>query len=461
MKKAFVVAIAALFVFAFAGTALAATPSVIGGDGASVWTYKDLQDSTAKTEGGYKAFNNTEFTGDYDNPHGGYDTTTDKCNVCHAVHRTEGAYFLLRADTQDDACDYCHIGGSAHSSYIVYDLNAAGKQATNGHTIGAGSTIPDSSIDQWLETITLVTVDENGNQLAESVQVRAYDPAKNEMYRFAKHHGHVAASTGEAGYDRVGPLALSCINCHQPHNAENLVWRPTDFNNPTTRVEGYKLLRLMPSGSVKPGETTNTAGYWDVDDVISVPQETMTPANTGHDVESGSSDPSAPNTIYTAFVGSTQLTLETDRPQTVNQYTLSPWCADCHNLNIGYWKPLTTEELGYKSHADRTHPVPFTGNNDGSGPGQCYSCHRNDMPIGLACNRCHFGPTSYNAYHDDPAVNSDFPHSGQANSIKLLGVWKSDMDDAGNIVDDLTTPVTEDAIDGVCLRCHTGIGVNH
>ena len=73
-------------------------------------------------------------------PHGGYDTTTNKCKVCHAVHRAEGAYYLLRADSQDDACSYCHIGGSAHSSKVVYDLNPAGIYTTNGHTIGA----PDS-----------------------------------------------------------------------------------------------------------------------------------------------------------------------------------------------------------------------------------------------------------------------------------------------------------------------------
>ncbi len=71
------------------------------------------------------------------NPHGGYDTTTNKCKVCHAVHRAEGAYYLLRADSQDDACSYCHIGGSAHSTKVVYDLNPAGIDTTNGHTIGA------------------------------------------------------------------------------------------------------------------------------------------------------------------------------------------------------------------------------------------------------------------------------------------------------------------------------------
>ncbi|MBF4508910.1 MAG: hypothetical protein ISP10_00315, partial [Aeromicrobium sp.] len=79
--------------------------TTLGPNGMSQWSYQDLADSTPKYEGGYAAYGGV--SGYYADPHGGYDTTTNKCKVCHAVHRAEGAYYLLRADSQDDACDYC------------------------------------------------------------------------------------------------------------------------------------------------------------------------------------------------------------------------------------------------------------------------------------------------------------------------------------------------------------------
>ncbi len=65
-------------------------------------------------------------------------------------------------------------------------------------------------------------------------------------------------------------------------------------------------------------------------------------------------------------------------PYANSKFALSYWCADCHNLNLGGWEPLADPELGFKAHTERTHPAPFYGSY--SGPGQCYSCHRNDMP---------------------------------------------------------------------------------
>ena len=495
MRKAILIAFAMLFVFAMAGTALAVDPVTFDTDtGSSMWTYQDRVDTAAKTEGSYKAFDD-QTTKMYSNPHGGYDTTTNKCKVCHAVHRAEGAYFMLRADTQDDACDYCHIGGSAHSTNVVYDLNAAGKATPNGHTIGASATIPDSSVKQWTEPLTLSTTDADGNTISETVDVRRYSEDRNKMFRFARHHGQSAAGTGRSGYMRIGPLALRCMNCHQPHNATNMVWRPTALETGTQLASGYKLLRLMPSASIQ-GTATISGSLIDYDagmqsykaytefgdaalgevyvntgNAVKVPETTMTASNTGPG-----------KTIYTTFEGVTNPAHQhgPDRdPQTVNQYALSPWCADCHNLNIGYWKHLATEELGFKSHSDRTHPAPYTGAYNG--PAQCYSCHRNDLPIQpatsyydgsasrTACERCHFGTGSYKAVSDNidgAGTKSDFPHSGQGNTIKLLGQWQTQADPAktSNIWMDTTgtaANVTKDNLDSVCLRCHVGIGTNH
>jgi hypothetical protein len=290
------------------------------------------------------------------------------------------------------------------------------------------------------------------------------------------------------------------MNCHQPHNAVNMVWRPTALETEAKLAGGYKLLRLMPSASIQGtatiGATATFAGHYEDYDVgmqthkayteynpaagkvyvnaantIKVPETTMTALNTGPG-----------KTIYTAYTGveaAHQYGPKRD-PQTVNQYALSPWCADCHNLNIGYWKNTSNAELGFKSHSDRTHPAPYTGAYNG--PAQCYSCHRNDLPIVPAtvhygdpsgflkgCERCHFGTGSYKVAKDNvdgAGTKSDFPHSGQGNTIKLLGPWqtKADPTKTSNIWMDTTgtaASVTSNNLDGVCLRCHVGIGTNH
>jgi len=475
MRNVLVVALAAVVMFAVGSTALA-EPTGYKSDGNPYWTYMDRFDEAAKNQGGYAPFEDSGDTKYLSNPHGDFDTAGNKCKVCHAVHRTEGAYFLLRANTQDDACDYCHIGGSAHSEKTVYNLNDAGRSTINGHTIGASATIPDSSVFQWTEDLALTTTNADGLEITESVKVRRYDTIQNKMFRISRHHGHRNPGDGASGYLRIGPLALSCMNCHQPHNATDLIWKPTELET-GVRGNGYKLLRSMPSGSIwgigsnggatvdydegmrtwkayvvyEEGSADNA--YVDSGNVIRVPETDMSASNTGRGY-----------TIYTEFEGAAVESGPERDPQTVNQYALSPWCADCHNLNIGYWKRPLNNELGFKSHTDRTHPVPFTGASNG--PGQCYSCHRNDLPsepTGSPCETCHFGTGTYRATNDDvdgAGTASDFPHSGQSDSIKLLGNYVGYMDADGNR-QTRVEPVTHNALDGVCLRCHTGIGTNH
>ena len=457
--------------------------------GTSTFFYQDLQDSSAKREGGYAAFDDTEFAGDYDNPHGGYDTSTNKCKVCHAVHRAEGAYYLLRADSQDDACDYCHIGGSAHSSLVVYDN---GKYTMNGHTIGASTAIPDSTVEQWTETVTISSVDSAMNPISEDIHVRAYDAEKAEMFRFSRHHGHGATGTGRSGWKKVGPLALRCMNCHQVHNATNQVWRPAETIVASAAVgpqgDGYKLLKLFPSGSTT--GTINAYDLYDVDEAVKVPEATLTAGVNFSQHESAEftyTEAFGTSQAYAAPIWVAQhigpeagLEHGADRDAwSVSEGALSVWCADCHNLNIGGWEELADVELGFKAHTERTHPAPYTGAY--SGPGQCYSCHRSEglapvmggtfdgttFPVNGSlnagrngCTQCHYGTQDYyqNRMNPATAVDSDFPHSANGDSIKLLGGYSIG---ASPTTIDTSTVITESNLDAVCLRCHGGIGVNH
>lgn len=135
------------------------------------------------------------------------------------------------------------------------------------------------------------------------------------------------------------------------------------------------------------------------------------------------------------------------------------WCADCHNLNIGGSKRLANPELGFKAHSERTHPVPYMG--AFNGPGQCYSCHRSDLPrvnAGDPCSQCHYGTGSYYENRIDSTgyeyVASDFPHSGEADDYKMLGSYSVDVANLAptTIVESVT--VGPNNLDAVCLRCH-------
>jgi hypothetical protein len=407
--------------------------------------------------------------------------------VCHAVHRAEGAYYLLRADSQDDACDYCHIGGSAHSAKVVYDY---GKYTTNGHTIGAQTQIPDSTVAQWAENVTLSTTDGNGDPLVEVIQVRAYDEAKMSMYRFARHHGQGAVGTGRSGYMKIGPLALRCMNCHQVHNATNEVWRPRVLNtdsgatyagwyNGDFATAGYKLLKRSPSGTTNGG--ANAYGMYDATGAVKVIESTATAGVNFSQDASMDFIYNENGTTRTAPVWIAQDIHDGAPyryPAGVNQFTTSYWCADCHNLNIGGWEPLENPELGFRAHNERTHPAPFYGAY--GGPGQCYSCHRNDLPQMLgatnlikggtapasiagstrnSCTQCHYGAADFKqTVLNAPAGGYDFPHSGNpADSIKLLGGYSI----GASPTSVATATITAGNLDAVCLRCHGGIGTNH
>jgi hypothetical protein len=169
----------------------------------------------------------------------------------------------------------------------------------------------------------------------------------------------------------------------------------------------------------------------------------------------------------------------------VQQYTMSVWCADCHNLNIGgRGVEEGTAELGFfKAHAERTHPSPASRGLE------CYSCHRsgiynlaagatNAYMYGTSASNCHFASNEYGAYM--AFDGNDWPHSGNPTTeYKLLGDFSlanaPDPDfgfQAGSLTADTavvngrTMPtfrykqqnIGKDNLDAVCIRCHSDIG---
>ena len=153
-------------------------------------------------------------------------------------------------------------------------------------------------------------------------------------------------------------------SCHSVHNAQAEIWQPQAFpNNGTKLSSGYKLLRASPSGSIwgpddmaydgartvsytrdgmigyKAYTNFSTTGLVNKDNVIRVVETTLTPSNTGTGKTIWKSPkwPSTPgeDPAHSA-VG-------------VNQYALSVWCADCHNLAIGSFSARAGGEIATSS----------------------------------------------------------------------------------------------------------------
>jgi len=488
------------------------------GFGSSFWSYADTKDSTRRAEGSYKAFLGqngydeqgvpmTSDLGTYSDsdpwisgstgPHGGYSTTSNNCKTCHAVHRAGGAFKLMRSDSADDACSYCHVDDHRHASRQAYNGGSSGIYTQNGHTVGAGRSIPDSSVRQWLEPMTLSALaDDADNNVSWSLRVRRYETERMKLFVYTSNASsrHEGTSTPEAlGDYRYGPTLLTCMSCHQPHNATNLVWKPVNgggggFPN------GYKLLRASPSGSLLSDTTTpdrqpNTflgqlTGQTDLFKVTA-PETDPGVANTGHDLgKSASQDDSqtadAVYTTWTQWKGA-QGNYETTMTQFDESATmLSFWCADCHNLNIAsngetpiaqgtedtasVAATFRTGSYGYggetysggRYHTDRSHTA-------GTYYAPCMSCHRTAGEGGrtsgnlagwestatpadltsITCNRCHYR-TQYETDNADPSF--DFPHSGADQSTKLLFDWYDDSNG--------------EALDSVCRYCHNLMGTD-
>ena len=116
----------------------------------------------------------------FSGPHGGYTTTTNKCQDCHSTHYATGSYMLLRNNSRETACDFCHVGGGGSETNIQMDNNYNTSVAVAG---GADSVISDPSMGKG-----------TGHTLGYAGQAPAgINPA-------------FAAAGG-----------LACFDCHSPH----------------------------------------------------------------------------------------------------------------------------------------------------------------------------------------------------------------------------------------------------
>jgi hypothetical protein len=115
--------------------ALTAVPALAEGYNGYSW---DGSGNITDGQGDY-----TRATGYASGPHGGYNSTTNKCQDCHSTHYASGSYMLLRANSREAACDYCHVGGGGSSINIQMDndYDATSVESTSSRGYGTGHTL--------------------------------------------------------------------------------------------------------------------------------------------------------------------------------------------------------------------------------------------------------------------------------------------------------------------------------
>lgn len=77
------------------------------------------QAAYAGTESGYVTWTADPPNDNPATPHKGYATTTQKCAVCHAVHKAPADGELLLRGSAGDSCTYCHVTGDI-GRVVVY-----------------------------------------------------------------------------------------------------------------------------------------------------------------------------------------------------------------------------------------------------------------------------------------------------------------------------------------------------
>ncbi len=143
-RTVLVVALAAILVFAFAASAFAAkgssVPSANRGNVVTGTAAVFIPWSSVATWGA-----NPPST----SPHGGYATSTVKCQVCHAVHYAAPAGDTLLRMRASDACMYCHVSTDfAVPGAVVYggSTTIAASAGDDHHTIGTSCNICHASV---------------------------------------------------------------------------------------------------------------------------------------------------------------------------------------------------------------------------------------------------------------------------------------------------------------------------
>jgi len=176
------------------------SPTVAPRSVPSTWTW----DSEAGTDVGTRK-----------GPHGGYTPGTQKCQTCHTIHNAAYGAALLPEATIADTCFTCHDGTGGGGVYGVIQQRT-GLPPAASHYIGVDS----------LNATGTVTVPGGDQATGGSIET---------------------TFTGENG-------ALTCTDCHSPHNSNTVApfvgdRRRSVTDTTTVATATNRLLKIRPTTS--------------------------------------------------------------------------------------------------------------------------------------------------------------------------------------------------------------------
>lgn len=145
-------------------------------------------------------FCHTNQTSHTAGPHGGYQTTTDKCMACHTVHKAENES-LLPGTTLTGTCNFCHdLTQTEYAPYFTAYLTN-GEGVKSAHQV-EGLDIPTDGLGDW-----------DG-----SLSIPGGDPTSGDAKNLdASDQGSLSNKNGEK---------FTCDSCHTPHAIEGSTVQP-------------------------------------------------------------------------------------------------------------------------------------------------------------------------------------------------------------------------------------------
>ncbi len=344
-------------------------------------------------------------------PHGGYTTTSNKCQLCHQVHDA-GSARLLPGQTVTDACQHCHdITGTNSAPYYASDLTdpSYGNDVKAAHRVFGtvagfvyndvygSTTIPggdatsggDSTLDvsdqgalsgtdftcNSCHTPHAIAGNTVGIYLGEShVKSTTKDLAATEMKLYLTNR--ILKRTVN-GTDTGGEYGTAwCAGCHQGRdNMGDAFNHPVDENG-----LGYDMLgAALPAGATwlnGSGEATvvskaylfiDTAGTNPIADLDVDPRSNKWYAMEGTDPVNGDAvrpDGFVPFANYDGGIG--------------------PSCQQCHasprDVDAAFWAGLGTAGDGHPSRGTFPHLSTNPALLAESGDDFCTNCHNLNLP---------------------------------------------------------------------------------
>lgn len=265
-------------------------------------------------------------------PHGGYMSTTSKCQTCHKVHSAPSAgVMLLPAATIIDTCETCHDGTQGWGVYGA--IKARYPSATPaGHRCEVTTEVP----------------------------------------------GGDGASGGSTTGDFSGAGdTLTCTDCHAPHGADTVDEFAGDrvrLRQPHTGVISDRLLKRVPTTGTTPVQKYGSD--WCL--ACHKGRDTMGTGYHSHPVDSSTSSPAPADGIFTydrvAILASNDATALTIL-QGLGGVDIGSYNAH------GSWSVPDFDDSPRSGNRGFLMPYPRTAQQTGHAP-ICQQCHEDSRSVG-------------------------------------------------------------------------------